>query len=41
MKTVLAGIVVFHPDQGHLLRLVGAVAPDVRALAVVANSPLP
>ncbi|MFE1601791.1 rhamnosyl transferase [Methylobacterium sp. ID0610] len=41
MNTVLAGIVVFHPDPDQLLRLVARVAPQARALAIVANSPLP
>lgn len=38
---VLAGIVVYHPDEDHLRRLVAAVAPDADEVAVFANSPLP
>jgi rhamnosyltransferase len=40
VTTVLAGIVVFHPDEAHLARLVEAVAPDAREVAVFANSPV-
>ncbi|MBY0296526.1 MAG: glycosyltransferase [Methylobacterium sp.] len=39
-SAVLAGIVVYHPDEAHLARLVAAVAPDVREVAVYANSPV-
>lgn len=35
---VLAGIVTYHPDLGHLAELVGAVARDVREVVVYANS---
>lgn len=38
--SVLAGVVVYHPDTAHLARLVGRVAPDVREVVVYANSDL-
>lgn len=34
----MAGIVTYHPDEARLARLVAAVAPDVREVAVFANS---
>lgn len=34
----IAGIVIYHPDEANLLRLVGAVAPDVREIVIYANS---
>ncbi|MGY2049346.1 glycosyltransferase [Methylobacterium sp. JK268] len=39
-QAVLAGIVAYHPDPEGLRRLAARVAPGLRALAVVANSPL-
>ncbi|WP_375460204.1 rhamnosyl transferase [uncultured Enterovirga sp.] len=35
-----AGIVVFHPDEAQLTRLVARVAPETREVAVFANSPV-
>ncbi|MHC2002411.1 glycosyltransferase [Methylobacterium sp. CM6241] len=34
----IAGIVIYHPDQANLLRLVGVLAPDVREIVIYANS---
>lgn len=34
----IAGIVIYHPDEANLLRLVGALAPDVREIVIYANS---
>lgn len=34
----IAGIVVYHPDEANLLRLVGVLAPDVREIVIYANS---
>ncbi|GJE16950.1 glycosyltransferase [Methylobacterium marchantiae] len=34
----IAGIVIYHPDEANLLRLVGVVAPDVREVVIYANS---
>ncbi|MHC2089590.1 glycosyltransferase [Methylobacterium sp. CM6244] len=36
----IAGIVIYHPDQANLLRLVGVLAPDVREIVIYANSAL-
>ncbi len=36
----IAGIVIYHPDEANLRRLVAAVAPDLREVVVYANSPL-
>ena len=36
----IAGIVVYHPDEAELARLVARVAPEVEAVVVFANSPL-
>ncbi|MGY2051824.1 glycosyltransferase [Methylobacterium sp. JK268] len=38
---VLAGIVTHHPDPAALLRLVAALAPQVDAILIAANSPCP
>ncbi len=38
--SVSAGIVVFHPDEAELARLVAAVAPGLREVVVYANSDL-
>lgn len=35
----MAGIVIFHPDDANLLRLVAVLAPDVREIVIYANSP--
>ena len=39
-RRTLAGVVTFRPDPAALQRLVAAVAGDVLALVIVANSPL-
>lgn len=37
---ILAGIVLFHPDEAELTRLLAVVAPDVREVIAFSNSPL-
>jgi rhamnosyltransferase len=40
MTQIVAGIVIFNPDQEALARLVERIAPDVGAVLIYANSPV-